>query len=795
MRVAGAILPMILTAALVYALSVPVGSNPAIGKLLDPIGGFWANARCIDKGYDLELTSPQITNDISVWFDDRLVPHITAENNYDLYFAQGYIHAYFRLWQMDLQTRAAAGRISEVLGPKAIDYDRKQRRKGMVYGAEQSLRAMEANPLSKTALDGYTAGINSFIATLDEKSYPLEYKLMGFAPEQWDNMRCALLLMYMADDLSGDVHDMGLTYYLQNVLTKEELDFFFPEKIPGSTPVIPAGTVFDPVSLSVPKKPDGEVFPKLTFSEQPGESGESGKGSNNWAVSGQRTASGNPILCNDPHLSLNLPALWYEVQLTAPGINVYGVSLPGAPGVIIGFNDSISWGFTNNYRDVKDFYTIDIIDNNTYSYNGVPVKFAKRAEVIKVKGEQDYVDTVRYTVHGPLIYDESFEEPNGIQEALTLRWLALEQSNELLSVSLLNRANNYDDFVEAINYFLCPAQNFIYADTKGNIALWGQGQYINKWKEQGKYIMSGKDSTTMWGCRIPVSENPHVINPAQGFLSSANQNVSDTTYPYWYNGKFTELRAWRINEMLDTISGVTVEDMFRMQNDDYSVLARMVTPYILSVLEANDINDEYTALLKNWDYRYTADSRAATIFQVWWVKLYATLWANTYDVSPNGFMPEPERVAQILLEDKERFKSADRVVVVTYEKAVDSLKTLQQQNRLEWYKVKSTSISHLANLKPFSYNEIKNGGWGNTVNAMKGKHGPSWRMVVQMNEKPEGYGIYPGGQSGEPGSEYYASFIEKWSVGEYNKLSFVSKGQKAEEKLVKYKWTIQKSKK
>lgn len=794
MRVLGAILPLVLTVVLVYLLSIPIGSNPAIGKLLDPAGGFWANARCVDKGYDLELNSTLIKDEVSVWFDERLVPHIEANSDFDLYYAQGYVHAYFRLWQMDLQTRAAAGRISEILGPKAIEYDRGQRRKGMVYGAEQSLAAMEANPLSKTALDGYTAGVNSFISSLSARNYPLEYKLMGFAPEEWDNMRSALLLMYMADDLSGDVHDIGLTYYLQNVLTKEEMDFFFPEKVSGSTPVMPAGTVFDPVSLSRPDVPEGELFPKINFIQQPEDKQENGKGSNNWAVSGARTASGKPILCNDPHLSLNLPALWYEVQLTAPGINVYGVSLPGAPGVVIGFNDSIAWGFTNNYRDVKDFYTIDVIDKNTYRYNSTATQFNKRAEVIKVKGGKDVIDTVRYTVHGPLIYDEDFKEPNGIEQPLALRWMALEKSNELLSVSLLNRAKNYSEFVTAINYFLCPAQNFIYADTKGNIALWGQGQYVNKWKEQGKYIMSGKDSTTMWGDLVPVSENPHVVNPEQGFLSSANQNVSDTTYGYWYNGKFTELRAWRINDMLDTIDQVRVEDMFRMQNDEYSVLAAKVTPFLLGVLDTYNVHDGYTVLLENWNYRYSADSKAASIFHLWWAKLYATLWANTYDVSPDGLMPLHERVAQILLEDKGRFKNTDKVIVASYKVATDTLKHLEENGGIEWYKLKNTSINHLAKLKPFSYAGIHNGGWGNTVNAMKGNHGPSWRMVVQMNDKPVGYGIYPGGQSGDASSKYYGTFIDKWSAGEYNKLSFISKGEQADEQMVKYKWTIQKSK-
>ncbi|MCB0696426.1 MAG: penicillin acylase family protein, partial [Chitinophagaceae bacterium] len=528
MRILRAIWPLILSVTIIYWLNKPIGANPAIGKLLDPVSGFWANAEPADKDFTADLTFHSLKGDASVWYDDRLVPHITATNDYDLYFVQGYIHAYFRLWQMDLQTRAAGGRVSELLGPKALKYDREQRRKGMVYGAEQSLKAMEADPRSKIALDGYRDGINEYIASLRPADYPVEYKLMGFKPEPWENLRTTLLLMYMADDLAGDVHDIGLTYYLQNILSKEQVAFFFPEKISGSTPVIPAGTKFDPVSMQQAAVPEGDKWAKVDFKKTPEDNSESGKGSNNWALSGSRTRSGKPILCNDPHLALNLPSLWFQVQLTAPGINVYGVSLPGAPGVVIGYNDNIAWGFTNNYRDVKDFYTIDVVDNDHYRFNGENRTFDKRIETIKIKGGSEFIDTVRYTLHGPLIYDEHFKEPNGIQQPLALKWMALEESNEMLSLYLLNRAKDYDGYAEGISYFSCPAQNFIFADTKGDIAIWGQGQFVNKWKEQGKYIMQGCDSTTLWGSPIPVSENPHVKNPQQGFLSSANQNVTDT---------------------------------------------------------------------------------------------------------------------------------------------------------------------------------------------------------------------------------------------------------------------------
>lgn len=788
MRILRAILPLTLTAIIVYWLNRPIGSNPAIGMLLDPVNGFRANAEPVDKDFNTTLSFNGLKSNVEVWFDERMVPHITAANDYDLYFTQGYIHAYFRLWQMDLQTRAAGGRISELLGEKALKFDREQRRKGMVYGAENSLRAMEADPRTKTALDGYRDGINSYIASLAEKDYPLEYKLMSFAPEKWENIKTALLLMYMADDLTGKVQDIPLTYYLSHLLTAEELDSFFPDKIEGSTPVIPGGTVFGKPSLTRPQVPAGETWVNLPVIDT--QQKETGKGSNNWVLSGQRTKSGNPILCNDPHLSLNLPALWFEMQLTAPGVNVYGATLPGAPGVVIGFNDNISWGFTNNYRDVKDYYAIDVIDKGHYRFNGVPKAFAKRVEVIRVKGKPDVNDTVNYTVHGPVIYDNSFAGPAGLSVPLAMKWMAHMESNELLSLYLLNRADNYSAYTEAISYFLCPAQNFIYADNSGSIALWGQGQYVNKWKGQGKYVMPGYDSTTLWGDLIPVNENPHAYNPMQGYLSSANQNVTDSSYPYWFNGDFSELRAWRINEVLDTMHGATVDDMFRLQNDEHSVLARKITPYMLSVIATNGVQDEYFNELKKWNHNYEAESKAATIFQVWWQMLYTDIWKQKLGAYPNALYPLPERTMQLMQNDKSKLGDVDRLVVSSYKKAVDSLDKLKQNGGPEWYKIKNTTITHLAKLKPMSVADVQNGGWGNTVNAMKGNHGPSWRMVVEMKDEPEGYGVYPGGQSGNPGSKYYATFIDKWAKGEYYRLSFVAKGKKPDDSAVKYRWQL-----
>ncbi|MCF8451547.1 MAG: penicillin acylase family protein [Taibaiella sp.] len=788
-----------ITAIIVKLLNDPHGDLPALGKLLDPINGCLANAEATSRNFDATIKIPGVGADARVWLDDRQVPHIYASNDHDLFLLQGYVHAYFRLWQMDMQTRAAAGRISEVAGEKSFDFDRKQRRKGMVYAAELSLKAAEADQKTKAMLDAYTEGVNAFVKSLKYKNYPLEYKLMSFAPEAWSNLRSVLLLKYMADDLTGKTDDIAHSY-LRTILTLNDFDYIYNDRIAGSSTVIPEGTAWEQPSLHQPLPPaDSVAFPTYTGKDF-GEQRATGIGSNNWVLSGSRTASGAPILCNDPHLALNLPSVWFEMQLSAPGTNVYGVSMPGAAGIVIGFNDSLSWGFTNNYRDVKDFYQIKPVadDPERYWFAGKKTRFATRIEHIKIKGKSDFVDTVKYSIHGPLIYDATFNENGRIPQPLAMCWTGLRGSNEYLAFYKLNRARNYKEFVSAIQHYECPAQNMIYADRAGNIALWGQGQYINKWKNQGKYIMNGWDSATLWQELIPMSENPHALNPEQGFLSSANQCVTDTTYPYWYNGDFIELRSWRINALLDKAQQATVQDMFAMQQDNYSVLAAGTLPLMLSY--CNDIKSDYLDTLRKWDYHLNSNGTAATIYQLWWRNLYSDIWKDDFSKVPGYVLPLAERTMQLMQTDTAckyfdnkrtaKVETLREMVQKSYNETVDSLLNQEKTIGLLWYKAKNTSVTHLTKIPAFSYSELATGGWGNTINAMKGNHGPSWRMVVQMGKEIEAYGVYPGGQSGNPGSKYYANYLQHWADGNYYKLLFLPAGKTQQNDRILYEWSF-----
>lgn len=823
MRAVAAFMVTTLTVVLVFALDKPWGSLPALGKLLDPVNGWAANAEPVNKDFNADISLNGLHQPMQVWWEDRMVPHIHAQNDHDLYYTLGYIHACFRLWQMDLQTRAAAGRLGEVIGEKMVkdpatgkernvilDFDRTQRRKGMVYGAENSLKAMEAEPRTKQMLDAYTAGINQYIHSLSYKELPLEYKLMSFEPEPWTNLKCALLMKSMADDLTGYTEDFPLSV-LREQLSKEDFDYLYPLRTPGSIPVIPEGTSYEKPSLELPNVPEGELWTKFPISKSHVSNltshisdYETGIGSNNWAISGSKTQSGAPILCNDPHLGLNLPSLWFEVQLTAPGMNVYGVSLPGAPGVIIGFNDSISWGLTNNYRDVKDFYEIEKTDNASYRFDGKQLPFDKRIEIIKIKGKPDFIDKVNYTLHGPVLYDETFDDPLKSKKNIALTWMAHRGTNELLSIYLLNKAENYKEFTDALMYFQCPAQNFVYADRQNNIAMWGQGQFINKWKNQGRYVMKGNTSATLWGKDIPMRENPHVLNPPQEYLASANQMTTDNTYPYWYNGYFSDFREWRINEMLKEIDKVDIAHMKEMQNDEVSFLVQKISIELHLILEPDLLGsicgESYVALIPE----LFPQNMSATRFQISWSFLYKNIWEDEFSNIPQALYPKEERTMQLLLTDSsskfyddkqtEKTETLRDIVQRSFEQTKDSMDKLKKQlGTLEWYKVKGTQLTHLAKIDAFSYKDLKIGGWGNTINAVKKTHGPSWRMIVEMGkEKIKAYGVYPGGQSGNPGSRFYGTFVNNWVEGKYYDLLFLAPDMKKKPAEIKYVWIIDK---
>jgi penicillin amidase len=795
-----------ITALLIFALSHKWGSLPPIGPLLSPQVGFWQNATPISRDYSETLDLPGITGDkVEVWLDDRMVPHIFAENDADAYYAQGYLTARDRLWQMELQIFAASGRLSEILGPKMLEYDRMQRRRGIVYGAEMALKEMVKDSLTKTAITSYAAGVNAWIATLTNASLPLEYKLLDYKPQPWTALNSAILLKMMANDLAGQAEDLEYTN-ARRLFSKEDFNLLYPDFSDSLDPIVPKHTHFEAATLKATAPPDSLIKLAGALQHFKDEKPDPDNGSNNWAVAGSKTRSGAPILCNDPHLSLSLPSLWYEIQLHTPEMNTYGASLPGAPGVIIGFNENIAWGVTNGEEDVKDYYKMQFRNGRKeYLFNGAYRPADLRVEKISIRGQQPFYDTVAYTVWGPLAYDNTFPEHQKQEfQFLAMRWKAHDPSNELRTFLLLNRAKNYQDYLAAIRDFQCPAQNFAFASRDGDIAIWHNGKYPLRWKDQGKFIMPGSDSSFAWQGYIPQEELPHLYNPVRGFVSSANQNPTDSTYPYNFVGGYDLFRGKRINDVLAGDSDITVQDMMNLQNDYTNLLARAAVPVFNAHLKGKLTADQerYWKTVTGWNQQSTPESKAATVFQLVWNNLQELIWNDEMAQFGEDVyqMPWEKTTLNLLIKDT-AFKFIDNINTPEKEtfsglmhaalaKAVDTAKVLDAKDKLEWGRYRGTDIRHITrSIVPFGVYHLYTGGGRHIVNCIKDTHGPSWRMVVQMSDPIEAYGVYPGGESGNPGSPYYDNGVQDWVNGNYNQLHLF-KADEGDDPDVKYKMIL-----
>ena len=795
----------IITAGLIVILNSSLVLPAPLGKLLSPQNGLWQNAEPANQDYSAQLKFPQLKGKVKVYFDDRLVPHVFAEDENDAFFVQGYLHAKFRLWQMEFQVRAAAGRLSEIIGDKAIEYDRNQRRLGMVYGAENSLREIEKDPETLAECNNYTEGVNAYIESLTESSLPIEYKLLGYQPEKWTNLKSALFLKYMALELAGYEKDFEMTN-AKSFFSSADFDKIYPVIMDSLEPIVPKGTVFPQagITLQIPVSSDSLYFNYKNSVMINGQKPNPDNGSNNWAVSGQKTKSGSPILCNDPHLGLNLPSIWYEMQITTPTYNAYGVTFPGAPSIIIGFNDSCAFGFTNAMRDVRDYYEIKFKDQSRTEYwfdsTWQPTTF--RIEHIKVKGHPDYLDTVAYTNIGPVMYDRTFSGGRSAQEKnYAVRWKAHDASNELKMFTLLNRAKNYDDYLEAIKYLHTPGQNCIFACKNGDIAIWDQGEFPAKWYRQGDFIMPGTDSAYLWQGMIPQEENPHQVNPERGFVSSANQLPADTSYPYYLGGKYPPYRGLEINKRLETMNDITPQDMMELQTDNYNIFGEMALPVLVNNMDVNKLTPQekkYFDILKNWDCRNDPSSRGATLFVVTWDSLETAVWEDEFLKSGLELLWPNESALLDAIHKYPGFTYFDNVntpkietladdVTSAFKRAASVIRKADEEGKLEWAKYKDTKALHLARLDAFSRLHLPIGGGTHTINAANEQHGPSWRMIVSLTPETEAYGVYPGGQSGNPGSRFYDDFVDNWAVGKYYSL-WVMKASEANDQRVK--WTM-----
>jgi penicillin amidase len=381
-----------------------------------------------------------------------------------------------------------------------------------------------------------------------------------------------------------------------------------------------------------------------------------------------------------------------------------------------------------------------------------------------------------------------------------MRWTAHDPSNELAVWIKLDRAKSYADYEDAITNMTTPGQNFVFAAKNGDIAIRQQGRFPLRWNGQGLYVMPGEDSSYAWQGWIPQKENPHILNPTEGFVQSANQRAVDSSYPYFIPGDYFTPRGVSVYDHLNKMQNITVDDMKRLQNDVYSTLAADAMPFLLQHIDENYLNDSeltYLNQLKSWDFNITAKAKAPTIYQAWFDSLKKQIWTDEFaQLNKTIELPDEQTLFEILKRDS-LFRFIDNVstpavetlnqqITTAFKIASAGLAKEEMKNGLVWWKHKGSVILHTLreSLLPFGRTDLQTGGWGNAIMAHSKTHGPSWRMVVQLTNETEAYGIYPAGQSGNPGSKFYDNFIDDWVAGKYYLLWMMKESEKGDKRII-----------
>ena len=764
---------------------------PALGPFFNPSLGFWQNTGEGARTQELNIHLDDERARGEIHFDDRGVPHIIAGNQINAIWLQGYVHAYDRLWQMDISTRSTEGTLAEILGPTLVSRDTDRVRNGFRVMAGRMIETMQSDfPEDYAVFEAYAAGINAYLDQLDPEDYPLEYKLLGHSPQRWSPYRIALLVKGMSASLSWGYDDARATA-TREALGEEQFDFLYPERFPEASPVVPdpvpSGAVtelglFSGMGMAPAlRRPNWTALDSTAFGHIPY---DPDNGSNNWAVGPGHSNTRRPLLANDPHLPLSYPSIWYESQITYPGCNARGVGLAGAPGLMIGFNPDVAWGETNVGQDVTDWYRIAWTDSSRTAYRvgGEELTTEWRTDTLRVKGEDDVVVRTPWTVFGPVPYDA------GPYAGMAMQWLAGlspgkdRRPHTIIRVFLdLMESKNYGDYVAALEGYVDPAQNFIFAAKDGDIAIRPNGFFPLREPEQGRFVQDGDSLGLVWDEFIPFNRRPVQYNPARGYVSSANQVTTGPDYPYYYLGRFDEYRGRYINRALDRQPTMNQRRMKELQLDDHSLLAEELTPFLLARINRSALTEEgrrVLRILSEWDYRYAGDSRAPTLFDDWRARLYQLTFDEVVDdealLRPEGWMltellrTNPEH-AIFDIDSTRTFRETGSILV---QRAFEEmLEDLEGDLPLTWAEARNARIGHLGRIPGLGSPLITTGGARGTVRVVDEGIGASWRMVVELGEKPRGWGALPGGASGNPGSRYYDNGFEEWAEGRYHELN------------------------
>jgi penicillin amidase len=754
-----------LSLATIAAGALRLGPLPPLGPFLNPATGVWSITIHADlPTFQMVRRVRGLDSSVRVFYDHRGVPHIFARTSLDAYRALGFVVARDRLFQLEVQTRAANGTLTELVGPAALPLDRETRALGFPRAAERALAAMDTNGLAYQAAKAYGEGINLWIRKMEPWDMPLEHQLLGRRPARWQTINTLHLLNRMSLTLAHNLDERQHAAFAAAV-GDAAADALAPVHSPLQEPIVPAPGEPHWISrhLTPPGSPDTGSHAFAMAEER-----DDDVGSNNWAVSPRRTKNGYALLAGDPHLDLTLPSIWYEAHIIVSGErDVYGVTLPGSPTTVIGFNRDLAWTLTNTGADVLDEYAETVDDTarpTRYKVDGQWRPLESRIEVYRdPNGRVLATDTIRFSHRGPL--------SRAGRGWISTRWTALEPSDALSAFDHAATSHTVAELLQGFESFKVPAQNVLVADRHGDIAIRSDGRFpIRPGDGRGDKVFDGSTSASDWVGDRPLSEYPGAIDPAQGFLVSANQEPFD---PAWFAGYFgvdwpPPWRAMRINGALRADSAMTPEAMRRLQTDPGSARADFFVPFFLRAARGR----EGARLLAQWDRQYTRSNQRAVLFEVAMRELARRAWHRLGEARPD------ETTLAQLLEDSTSVwwdVPRDSVLAVSLSAALDSARRRYgppDSGGWRWDRVRTANIYHLLGIPALSRAKIAVPGGPSTISPLTGNgvHGASWRMVVELGPTVRAWAIYPGGQSGNPISSRYADRIPRWAHGELDAL-------------------------
>ncbi|HET7420203.1 MAG TPA: penicillin acylase family protein [Candidatus Dormibacteraeota bacterium] len=785
---------VVVTAGVLYAAFMPAGPLPALGPAFNPVTGAWtmaADAQDTDRTVKLAGLEQPVT----VLLERDGTAHITAQSDHDLFLSTGYVHARFRLFQMDLLRRQGAGRLSEIVGKDALDTDRFELQLGLLRTAQAEWKALPTDDPSRAALLAYAQGVNDRISEA-EATHQLDamFTLLGYEPRPWTPVDSLLVKGDMTQTLSFNDVPIEMALLSKSLGADLAADWF---------PVMPpnAQSPYDPgpyaAHAPAPIAATAEVghaeaqtasalYQKIA--SLPASLFETNGASNNWAVSGSKSASGGALLAGDPHLHLTLPSIWFQLTTDSPNYHTAGVSIPGTPVVLLGHNQHIAWSLTNGENQQIFYYQEkeDAAHPDQYFWKGTWNKYQTVGYDIPVLGGATQHITVKLSVHGPVISDRGL--------TTTVWWAGNIPSQDLGVMLRVGQSAGWQDFRNALRGWYSPTQNFVYADDQGNIGLISAGYYPQVAKGQPWLPMSGTGEYDVAGT-IPYDDIPQVYNPKDGIIWSANQRQVTADYPYYIGTALHFANGYRANEIHRVLSApgkLSATDMQALQTDTRDYLASEIVPVLLQTLSQSQLSATEGAaadVLRDWtSYRMDADSSAATIWSWFWSSYVDEVFGPWWRSRAVGV--DINEVFETLGQDLEAWTLGDRTnrtfsapgvgarTAVEAQQAAfrDAITLLTRSlgpdpRKWSWGRVHQRELVNLA-AGSLSYGPRPDRGDANTPLAapdFPSSDGPSWRMVVDWGTH-NFQGVYPGGQSENPASTWYDNHVDTWWDGLLNPM-------------------------